>query len=175
MKASNVLAGLLCISLTMACGDRGRGDETSGVVTTTDKPRGELTGDREMMTVTGCLTEAGGRFVLTQLEQAPDGQRRRTAGTESAAGGPTTETYELIDLEDELRAHVGKQVTVYGQADETRVAELRGLDPPAGATGTAGRQSGRPRAQVDTESRTRVEMRRLRILSVTPAGGLCAA
>lgn len=89
--------------------------------------------------------------------------------------GPTTETYELIGLEDELRAHVGKQVTVYGQGDETRVAELRGLDPPAGATGTAGRQSGSPQAQVDTESRTRVEMRRLRILSVTPAGGLCAA
>ena len=164
MKTSIVLAGLLCISLSAAC-ERAldvESDERSrrAAAEPAEEPRRDV-GDPEAVTVTGCLTAAGGRFVLTELQPV------------AASGTPTTETYELIQLEDELRRHVGRQVRVYGQAEPARVAEVRELAPQTGPTGTTGPASGSDRAQVNTESRLRVETRKLRISTVTPTGAAC--
>jgi hypothetical protein len=126
------------------------------------------------MTVSGCLTASGDRFVLTALEPAAGGQQRPPGAEGQARAVPTTETYELINLEDQLRAHVGRQVRVVGQAEPPRVADVRGLEPST-AAGTTGEQGSDARARVDIETRTRVEMRKLRISTVTPTGGECGA
>jgi hypothetical protein len=110
--------------------------------------------------VDGCLTEANGRFVLTQL---------------SRAGGAATETYQLTtSTPDDLRQHVGREVRIAGEAAAARVAEVRETTPPAAGApaGTSGQQGS---AQVSTESATRLEMRQLVVSSVTPTGDECPA
>jgi hypothetical protein len=110
---------------------------------------------------TGCLTAKGDQFVLTDLEA--DG------------GTAATETFQLIGNEDELRQHVGKQVRVGGKAEPAEVAEVRESTPPPSdkqqPTGTAG--SADP--SVSTETRTRVEVRKLTVSLVEPTGATCAA
>lgn len=161
MKTSSALAGLLCLSLTVACADRDDGREARhGLPPSSETAQGA---GAEAVTVTGCLTSADGKFVLTELEPADGAQPRAT-----------TETYQLENLEDQLRPHVGRQIRVYGQADPAQVAEVREVAPATGGTGAAG-ATGTTGTQVDTQTTARVEMRRLRITTVTPTGAACAA
>jgi hypothetical protein len=160
MKTNTILAALLSIGLAAGCADRaGDEDREARHGLPPEAERAEGAGTPEAVTVAGCLTEADGKFVLTQLEPA-------------GSGTPTTETYQVVNLEDQLRRHVGNRVRVYGQADAPRVADLRTVEPsgqPAGAQGTTGQ------AQVDTELRARVETRTLRISTVTSTGTACTA
>lgn len=119
--------------------------------------------------VTGCLTGSGDRFVLTELE-------RSDTGTTIAA--PATETYQLVGEEDQLRAHVGHQVTVSGRSDTPEVAIVREESPataaPAGTVGSQGApaaQGSTPKVTADTE--TRMEVARLKVASVKSTGEPC--
>lgn len=172
MKQGTIMsAAVLCLGLTAACGGGTREDgdaqsqqtEQQGT-TPADaqaraEPAGQASGRPEPTNVDGCLTEANGQFVLTTLQ----------------TGEGTTETYQLTNADDELRKHVGREVRVAGEAEPARVAEVRETTPAgAGAAGTSGQQAqGQPQPQVSTESRTRLEMRRLSVINVTPTGDPC--
>lgn len=155
MRKTNLIAGLLCLSLASACGGRNETEDGEDLKARHGLPPASesASGNPQAITATGCLTQAGDRYVLTELRSAEQG------------GAATTETYQLVNLEDQLRQHVGKQVRVYGQADPPQSAEVRSLEPAA----TTGQ------AQVDTESRTRLETRTLRISTVAATGGACGA
>ena len=144
----------LGLGLSIACGaDRNDATEEQKSVEGRSRP----------VEVTGCLTARGDQFVVTDLER--EGQ------------APTTETYQLIGNEDELRPHVGKQVRIVGEADPQQVAEVREATPAApagGTTGTAGQAPG-GQPKVSTETSTRMEVAKLRVQSVTPSGATCAA
>ena len=112
---------------------------------------------------TGCLTGSEGQFVLTDLDPA---------GAEGQPTG-TTETYQLLGNDEELRQHVGTQVRVTGEAVPPAVVETRQSTPPAPPEPTATTGEGEPRPQVSTQSQTRVEVSRLRVSSVTPTGDEC--
>jgi hypothetical protein len=107
------------------------------------------------LTEVGCVTSSGNRYVLTSLDS---GDR------------PATELYELIGADD-LQRHVGREVLVTGEAEAAGIAEVRetGSATPVGTTGSDAA------AQVRTESRVRLETRKLRVVSVTPTGDECAA
>jgi hypothetical protein len=172
----------LCLGLTVACG--GGKDETE--IAERD-PEVSGRGDNRPVPVTetGCLTAAGDRFVLTSLQGGAaggaQGQAQQGSGTPTAQRGQsTTESYQLIGDEEQLRPHVGKQVRVSGEADAPKVAEVRESTPPTdagGATGTAGQaepaKPGEP--QVATSTQTRLEVTQLRVQSITPTGEACTA
>lgn len=167
MTVTKVLIGALCLSLSAACGDRQRGAPASA-----DQAARDVF-DRENVTiiVTGCLTASGDRFVLTELEPPKGAQPPGETTTELGAPAvPTTETYELAGLEDELRPHLGKQVRVVGRAEPSEIADIREITPSTPA-GTSGRQD--DGASVRSEAHTRVQMQKVRVSSVTPTGGLC--
>ena len=148
-----VIAIVLSSGLAIAACDHGR-------ATDMDNP----------VVVTGCLTGSGDRFVLTELE-------RSDAATTVAA--PATETYQLVGEEDELRPHVGKQVTFTGRSDTTQVAIVRESSPAAAApAGTAGSEGAAPSGQGSTpkitaQSETRVEVAKLKVASVKSTGEPC--
>ena len=133
--------------LVIACG---RGPDEEGPLETRNGARPEPT------IVEGCLTAAGDRFVLTQLRGEDAGVR------------PTTETYQLINADDQLRPHVGQQVRVSGEAEAPAVTNLRepvpNVSQPAGTSGDA---------EVTTQESTRLEAARMRVISVTPTGDGC--
>lgn len=145
MKQSLTLAAA-CL-LVVACG---RGADEAGPLETRSGAR------PEPAIVEGCLTAADDRFVLTQLRGEQEGTR------------PTTETYQLINADDELRPHVGRVVRVSGEAEAPDVANLREAVPnisePAGTSGDA---------EVSTQESTRLEVARMRVISVTPTGDGC--
>ena len=91
---------------------------------------------------TGCLIASGDRFVLAALEPG---------------GRPSTELYQLIGADDDLRKNVGREVRVTGMAEPAHVAEVREITPstPAGTAGSADSSSTQP--QVRTEVDTRLE------------------
>lgn len=155
-------AAALCAGLTIGCGTSDdaaeqRADANGSVVG--EERADERAGVPAPAIQTGCLTAADGRFVLTELESGGD-QR------------PTTETYQLVGNDDELRKYVGRQVRVSGEVEPARVAEVRESAPPA--TGTAGTsEQPRPEAGVSTQTQTRIEVSRLRVGSVTPTGNEC--
>ena len=178
-SAAGVFA--LCLGLTVACGGNKeeaeiaeREPEVSG--------RGE---DRPVpITETGCLTAAGDRFVLTALERGAAGAQAQQGGgaanPTAAPGQSTTESYQLIGDEEQLRQHVGKQVRVTGEAEPAKVAEVRESTPPSaasGATGTAGQaepaKPGEP--SVATATQTRLEVTQLRVQTITATGEACTA
>jgi hypothetical protein len=72
---------------------------------------------------------------------------------------------------------VGKQVRVNGEAEPARVAEVRESTPatPAAPAGTAGQQSTTNQPVVSTETKTRLETRRMSVTSVTATGDECPA
>ena len=179
MKRSSVVLAL-CLGLAIGCG--GKTDETE---IAEREPDVAGRGDNRPVPVTetGCLTAQGDRFVLTALERgaaqdkAP-GAQESPAGT--AGARPTTESYQLIGNESELRQLVGQQVRVTGEADVPKVAEVRESTPPtaaSGATGTAGQpEPARPgEPQVATTTETRLEVTQLRVQSITATGQACAA
>jgi hypothetical protein len=142
----------LCLGLAVGCGggtdnrpaDEARDDDDIDIADTTT------------VVETGCLTAAGDRFVLTALEKG---------------GAVQTELYQLVGSGDELRKHVGREVSVTGVAEPAQVAELRDSSP-ATPTGTAGADGNRP--QVQTQTQTRLETRRMRVATVTATGDDCA-
>ena len=156
-------AAVVCLGLAAACGggDRAAMTERENTPATnaaveTDEP----TGRPVALSVTGCLTAADGRYVLTELS----GDRQ-----------PTTEAYQLTNADEQLRPHVGKQVRVNGEAEPARVAEVRESTPttPATPAGTAGQQTTTNQPAVSTETRTRLETRTMSVTSVTPTGQDC--
>ena len=160
MKRASVAGALLLSAAVAACGGREAGEQQAandaGVRPTTT-------------TATGCLTANGGKYVLTDLERASD---------QSASAQPATETYQLVGSEDQLKPHVGQQVRVNGEAEASRVAEVRESTPAStpGAAGTSGEQPAQPQQPtVTTETETRMEVATLRVQSVTPTGSSCAA
>jgi hypothetical protein len=162
-RASVAGAFALCLGLTVACG--GRTDEQKPVAERDPKVLDDKDGRPATISETGCLTASGGRFVLTNLE--------RSDGTPT-----TTISYQLVGNEDEFRRLVGQQVRVTGDADPSRVAEVREMSP-ATATGTSGQQArsaspkpGEP--QVSTTQETRLEVSQLLVRSIADAGQPCA-
>jgi hypothetical protein len=145
----------MCISLSMACGGPDRRDVAS------DEGRDSFDITEAAPTVeTGCLTASGDRFLLTALEPAS-----------VISATPSTELYQLIGAEEQLRAHVGREVVVTGDAEPAQVAEVRELGPPT-AVGTSGSDAEvEPRVGAVTE--TRIETRHMQVHTVTPTGDEC--
>jgi hypothetical protein len=190
-RASMAGVFALCLGLTVACG----GNKDEADIAERDPKVGDRGDGRPMaITETGCLTAQGDRFVLTALESAaaagtakPEpgaaGSQKPGQGaaeSRSADAQPTTESYQLIGNEDELRPLVGKQVRVSGEADPPKVAEVRETTPPSaasGATGTAGQaepaKPGEP--QVSTATETRLEVTQLRVQTIAATGAACTA
>ena len=175
----NSLTGacIVCLGLTtMACGG---GNDESAIAEKEPEVSGRGSEAPALITATGCLTASGDEFVLTDLQSAAAGS---AAGQEQGAGAvaqPTTESYQLIGNEEELRGLVGRQVTVTGPAEPPKVAEVRETTPatePGNATGTTGAsQPAKPGApQVATTTETRLEVTQLRVNSVTETGQACA-
>lgn len=107
---------------------------------------------------TGCLTASGDRFVLTALE---------------SGGIAETEMYQLVGQEAALRPHVGREVTITGDAEPAQIAELRESTAAPAPVGTSGEAGVEP--QVSTQAQTRLETREMRVVTVTPTGDECAA
>jgi len=162
-RVNIAVIGVLCAGLAAGCGRTDR-----------DEPELDAAGNDFDITQarpiveTGCLTESGGRFVLTALESGDGG------------GHTATELYQLVGVEDELRKHVGRAVRVTGESEPPRVAELHEASPPtstgrSGTTGTSGtdRQATGSQPRVETESTTRIETQHLLVQSVTPTGNDC--
>ena len=105
------------------------------------------------VSVDGCLTASGDRFVLTSLDK------------ESSK----TIVYQLVNADDQLRNLVGKQVRVAGEARATQSTETRAVTPPAPAA-TAGKPAD---AKVSTVEDTKLDMRTLTVASATPTGDTC--
>lgn len=155
MRAGWLGALGLCASVSLACG------------ASPEEQRNDPNDDIDIeetaaISETGCLTASGGRYVLTALE---------------AGGGASTELYQLVGNEDELRPHVGREVRVTGDAEPAQVAELRdsGTSAPAGTAGSTQGAAQPPgnQAQVRTEASTRIETRQLRVATVQPTGDAC--
>ena len=177
-SAAGVFA--LCLGLAAGCGGRDRdqnpANTAAGDQQATASDQKQAGARPTPITQTGCLTANGDRFVLTDLERR----------SESATDQPTTQAYQLVGNDEELRQHVGKQVRVTGEAEPTQVSEVRESTPPAPqsgtsgtgtATGTAGQkpESAGAQPQVKSETETRLEVTKLRVQSVTPTGESCAA
>ena len=106
------------------------------------------------MTVTGCLTASGDRFVLTQQDEKSS----------------ENHTYQLVNADDQLRNLVGKRVQVIGDATPQQKAEAREVTPaPAATSGSAN-----GKAQVSTVEDTKVDANTLRVTSVMPVLGDCS-
>jgi hypothetical protein len=181
MKRASVVATFaLCLGLTVACG--GGKDETE-IAEREPEVSGRGDGRPVAITETGCLTAQGDRFVLTALESAGGENPARPeqgGASPTAKAQTTTESYQLIGNDDELRQLVGKQVRVSGEADPPKVAEVREATPPtagSGATGTTGQaepaKPGEP--QVSTTTETRLEVTQLRVQSIAATGEACVA
>src|ERR1051325_4329457 len=154
-------------ALTVACGsDRtARNNTTAGA---TAPPAAEFRGKASdpptPVDVSGCLTASGDRFELTRLETPA------AAGTPSV---PTTDAYQLVGGSPaDLHKYVGQQVHVTGEADPPRVAEVHESTPPVGTSG-ANERSAATQPKVSTEETTHLELRTLRVSSITAAGGPC--
>lgn len=106
-------------------------------------------------TVTGCLAAGDGAdtFVLNAAR---------------AEGATTSATYNLVGANnDELRGHIGEQVKVSGTV--TSGAQVAERSMPQAETDKAKGTSGTPVVQTQTD----VQLRRLRVSSVTPQGQKC--
>ena len=177
-RASLTGACIVCLGLTTACGG---GNDESAIAEKEPEVSGRGSDAPALITATGCLTASGDEFVLTDLQSAGAGSAaggEQGAGT-SGAAQPTTESYQLIGTEEELRSLVGREVTVTGPAEPPKVAEVRETTPatePGNATGTAGppepAKPGEP--QVATTTETRLEVTQLRVNSITDTGQACA-
>lgn len=159
-RLHSLSAAVVSVGLAVACGGGDRSvvtDRENTTATNAAVETEEPTGRPAALMVTGCLTAADGRYVLTELS----GDRQ-----------PTTEAYQLTNADEQLRPHVGKQVRVNGEAEPARVAEVRESTPSAPA-GTAGQQTTANQPAVSTETRTRLETRTMSVTSVTPTGQDC--
>lgn len=188
MKRVSMFTALaLCAGMTLACG----GDDRAEIAEQEPEVIADDDGPTRVVNVTGCLTASGDRFVLTELEQgtadpnasggseASRGQSPSQAQPSQAQAGAqsTTESYQLIGQDEQLRGLVGQRVRVTGEADAPRVAEIRESSPPTAASGTSGQQETRPakpgEPQVSTLQQTRLEVTQLAVTSVTGTGEAC--
>lgn len=144
---------ILGASLAIGCSGSPRIEEDRADADPGDINRSGAT----VVTETGCLTSSGDQFVLSSLDTGEQ---------------PTTELYQLLGSEDELRPHVGREVRVTGEAEPARIAEMRdtSVAPPVGTSGS----SAEGQAQVQTESQVRFETRQLQVRGVTVTGDDCA-
>jgi len=172
-RVSAFLALGLSLALTGACNRAERADRDDDSPL---EPAPTVLGDRNPVrpspvTVEGCLTASGDRFVLTQLTH--------DAAAEPGASQPGTEAYRLVGMEDELRPHVGKRVRITGEAEPEQVVDVRQSSPPADANpaGTAGspRTPQRPEAEVETTETARIEINDLQVRSVSATSEACVA
>jgi hypothetical protein len=144
------VVGLSVASLS-ACNRTGSDDsplETNTVV-------GDEPGAPRLISADGCLTASGDRFVLTELND------------DSA----TAEAYRLVGRDEDLRAHVGKRISVSGESEPEQVVDVRqSTAAPAGAQpeGTAGST-----AQVETTESTRIAVHDLRVRTISPSNEPC--
>ena len=174
----------LCLGLSAACGG-GSNDAEIAESNPEVTGRGDE-GRSRTVSETGCVTAEGDRFVLTALEPGAAGDQARQdqgGANRTASAQPTTQSYQLIGKDDELRQLVGQQVRVNGEADPPKVAEVRESTLPTaassgtGATGTTGQaepaKPGEP--QVSTSTATRLEITQLRVQSITATGEACPA
>lgn len=127
------------------------------------------------MVVEGCLTASGDRFVLTELAPGAPGptaaeQRGEVAG---AKPEPTTETYRLVGMTDELRPHVNQRVEISGEAEPEHVVDMRRVSPPLEAQGTPAAGTSGPDATVTTVEAARIEISDLLVRSVRALGQPC--
>ena len=169
-----------CAVLAIGCGNgrTAKSNENTGAnAPAADQFRGKASDRPAPVDVSGCLTAAGDRYVLTSLEPvAPRGASadRNTASAPGAPAVPTTDTYQLIGGSPaDLHQYVGQQVRVTGEADPAGIAELRESTPPVGTSG-AQQPPAAGQPKVSTEETTRLELRKLRVSSITGAGGPCA-
>ena len=128
-------------------------------------------GDKDIVpprpiTVEGCLTAAGDRLVLTELKS-------EDANSDSAA--PTTESYRLVGMEENLRPHVGKRVRITGESEPEQVVDVRESTPPAPAAGQQPAGTAGSEPQVETTETTRIEVNDLQVRSVSPTSESCTA
>jgi hypothetical protein len=139
----------LCVGMAIGCGGRTKEAGNDGALDA-DIDIAEAT----MLSETGCLTEADGKFVLTALE---------------TGGVAQTEMYQLVGHDADLSQHIGREVMVTGDAEPAQIAELRETTPaaPVGTSG-AGAQP-----QVATQAQTRFETRKLLVNTITPTGDDC--
>jgi len=105
------------------------------------------------VSVDGCLTASGERFMLTSFDK------------ESSK----TVVYQLVNADDQLRNLVGKEVRVTGEAEATQATETRAVTPPAPAA-TAGKSTD---ARVSTVEDTKLDVRKLTVASATATGDTC--
>jgi hypothetical protein len=144
--------------MTAGCG---RTEERAGLEEPAAVQERDAAGPAKAMTVDGCLTANGDRFVLTQLEKG--------------AGGavPATETYRLVGMEEQLRPLVGQHVEVMGTAEPEQVVDIREstATPAAGAEQPRGTTGAEP--QVSTTQSTQLAVSDLRVSSVRARGDQC--
>ena len=93
-------AAVVCVGFAAACGGNNRETtaehENTTAATNAQSESDKPTGESESLSVTGCLTSADGRYVLTEL----------AGGIESPAGS-TTEAYQLTNADQKLRRVAG--------------------------------------------------------------------
>lgn len=170
MKQGRVAAAfVVALGLTVACGPP-EGNASGGGNTLRALP--------VPVSVTGCLTAAGDRALLTAL--APGQASEQLGRRNGARPYPITEVYELTGANEKWRKYIGWQVQVYGEAPPPAVAIVQERSPavPASpvAVGTAGESpsQGEGSVQVRTQQQIRFEVTQLRVMSVTPIRDVCA-
>jgi len=146
------------VALSSACSRRDTSqEEPKNIVelATHPAPAGSIT----PVTVTGCLSASGNRFVLAQFDKEAS----------------KTVAYQLINADDQLRNLVGKEVRVSGEAQPTQVAETREVSPPTDVSGTSGKAEAPKGAEptVTTVTDTKLDMQKMTVASVTATGDAC--
>ena len=147
-----------CLMMTVGCG---RGEERAALEEPATVQDRDSTAPARTMTVDGCLTAAGDRFVLTQLDKGVNGAEAET------------ETYRLVGMEAQLRPLVGQHVEVSGTAEAEQVVDIRESSPPAATPGEQPRGTSGAEPQVSTVQSTQVAVSDLRVSSVRARGDQC--
>ena len=172
-RIAGALARILAMALAVApiaCG----GGEDAGVEVPATVRGDENLVPARLVTVEGCLTASGDRFVLTDLERAvaaPD-VSQRDGSAPAAAPEPTTETYRLVGSDARLRDLIGRRVEVSGEAEPEKVVDLRRSSPPMEPRNDGGADVS-PDPTVGIVESARIEISDLRVVSVSDAGAPC--
>lgn len=95
---------------------------------------------------------------------------------------PTTQSWQLVNADADLRALVNREVRVSGEAEAPRVAVTQQSTPetpaatPGSGTATAPGTTAAPgQPRVATQETTRFELARLSVTSATATGNPCPA
>ena len=193
-RVTSFAALALCAALTVACGSNRTAENNNNAGTNAAAAAAFKDNAKNRpapVDVQGCLTASGDQFVLTALQNAAAPANPAAGGNNAAAQNaprvsgqaavPTTETYQLIATAgNDLQKYVGQQVRVTVEADVARVADVRELTPavPAQQSVATSGSTAAPDAngpKVRTEEDTHFEVRKLRVSSITAAGGACPA